>query len=84
MFMCMCRYNNVNVFIKIDVYMCVYKEWCIYVCSRVCVDINLLMCRYKFINVCINIEIYMCVYKDCVYKDWCIYVCSCVCVDIKI
>jgi len=64
----MCRSKNVNMFIKIDVYMWVYKEWCIYVCSCVCVDIvyscvdvNLLMCvsRLRYICVFIKNGVYM-------------------------
>jgi len=75
----MCRCKFINVCIKIEVYVRVYKEWCIYACSCVCVDINILMCRYRFINVFIKIEVYM-----CVCKDWCTYVCSCVFVDINL
>jgi len=51
----------INVCIKIDVYMCVYKEWCIFVCSCVCVDLNLfvrnlLMCLSRLMYICAFIK----------------------------
>jgi len=61
MSMCMCRSKFIceefiNVFIKIDVYVCVYKDWCVYVCSCVCVDITMLMCLSRLMYICVFIK----------------------------
>ena len=59
---------------------------CMYVYTRVCIDVCVCVCRNVYIRVCIDVCVYMCIYTS-VYRCVCVcvyvyvYVCVCVCIE---